>query len=754
MLFFAPQCAVEHSALRRYLLLTNGSEFCRIKIERYAVFVGNGLCAVRNVQTGNPLLPYVGWLGSETAGAIRISGITVRKVGNQWNNAMPYLGFSPPPSPDGTVELKEVDSADSPIAYQKTIRAAHNGTAYQYQFSAPLSTFPQPTATDRWTLSFWAKTDGNNTVKLYKRTSNSGAPQSTALIKDDRWHYYAIPLALGSGFDLSDIALYYSVEPQTEVYLNGISLVPGDVPLATESYQNSAALKNKTIDTGTVKFNTAIEYDTDVNRTAYARVKHFINNGEAISYSYDENGNISSIQSPDGSYVTYEYDYLNQLISEHYSTCLPLSGDDGGVVTYNTVSYEYDTRGNLTEKTYSLDDTVVDTVSYGYTDSVWKDRLTSFDGNNIAYDQIGNPLNWTNGATLSWQHGRQLASYSKDGTSINYTYDADGIRTSKTVNGVTTAYTVTDGTLRRMTSGDNTLEFINGTSVIFNGTEYWYIFNAQNDVIGIIDQNGEYVVEYTYDAWGAPLSKSGELADTLGTLNPFRYRGYIYDEETGWYYCQSRYYDPVVGRFINGDGVVSGVGSIHGHNIFAYCFNNPLSYYDQEGQYPSWLKKALNKTKNTPKIKHDVPLYAQRQTDLCWAFCECMVVSYHLGISLNNDDATEWAVNIAKSKYGDDWNQSGTPATRGKDIQVNSIYGLYAALEDGPLYASYQGINRKGEESGHLVVVTGVDISKNIVYSNNPHGVRGEQTFQEFQAQYYHGPATQPLIALYKGLKN
>ncbi len=266
------------------------------------------------------------------------------------------------------------------------------------------------------------------------------------------------------------------------------------------------------------------------------------------------------------------------------------NAEDGGVVNYNTVAYEYDLRGNLLSKTYSLDGETVDTVSYSYTDSVWKDRLTSFDGVSISYDQIGNPLNWTNGATLTWQHGRQLAGYSKDTTSITYTYNADGIRTSKTVNGTTTQYTVTDGTLRRMTSGDNTLEFINGTSVVFNGVEYWYIFNAQNDVIGIIDENGEYVVEYTYDAWGAPLSKSGSLADTLGTLNPFRYRGYIYDEETGWYYCNSRYYDPGVGRWLTPEpnvyvGGFDTAAGVMAHNVYAYCANNPIKNCDPNGEF-------------------------------------------------------------------------------------------------------------------------------------------------------------------------
>ena len=79
--------------------------------------------------------------------------------------------------------------------------------------------------------------------------------------------------------------------------------------------------------------------------------------------------------------------------------------------------------------------------------------------------------------------------------------------------------------------------------VRFNGADYFYIYNLQGDVVAMIDANGTQVVEYVYDAWGKPLSKTGSLKDTLGTVNPFRYRGYVYDEETGLYYLRSRYGD-------------------------------------------------------------------------------------------------------------------------------------------------------------------------------------------------------------------
>ena len=99
-----------------------------------------------------------------------------------------------------------------------------------------------------------------------------------------------------------------------------------------------------------------------------------------------------------------------------------------------------------------------------------------------------------------------------------------------------------------MTQGDNDLHSFYDAQgkpamVRFNGADYFYVYNLQGDVMAMIDANGAQVVEYVYDAWGKPLSKTGSLKDTLGTVNPFRYRGYVFDEETGLYYLRSRYGD-------------------------------------------------------------------------------------------------------------------------------------------------------------------------------------------------------------------
>ena len=97
---------------------------------------------------------------------------------------------------------------------------------------------------------------------------------------------------------------------------------------------------------------------------------------------------------------------------------------------------------------------------------------------------------------------------------------------------------------------------------------------------------GNLQVSYTYDAWGKPLTATGPMAATVGAINPLRYRGYVYDAETGLYYLQSRYYNPETGRFINADGYATTGQGFLGNNMFAYCLNSPLLFVDSSGSRP------------------------------------------------------------------------------------------------------------------------------------------------------------------------
>ena len=293
-------------------------------------------------------------------------------------------------------------------------------------------------------------------------------------------------------------------------------------------------------------------------------------------YGYDDNGNIASA-TLNGKWTGYTYDELGQLIqvNDHSDTC---SGENG-----TTWKYTYDLGGNILKKErFAYADTTnpLETVTYTYGDANWRDKLTAVNGSTIRYDAIGNPLNdgtWT----YTWQNGRQLQKMQKSGVTA-VVYNADGLRVQKAVNGVATKYTLHGKNVVHMTSGTDELHFFYDAQnrpavVVYNGTAYAYVKSLQGDIVAILDENGNAVVSYGYDAWGAPLWCTGELAETLGKVQPFRYRGYVFDEETGLYYLRSRYYNPRWGRFVNADG------AIIQKNLFAYCSNGPIVGYDPSG---------------------------------------------------------------------------------------------------------------------------------------------------------------------------
>ena len=294
-------------------------------------------------------------------------------------------------------------------------------------------------------------------------------------------------------------------------------------------------------------------------------------------YGYDDNGNIASA-TLNGKWTGYTYDALGQLVqvNDHSDT---RSGENG-----TTWKYTYDLGGNILKKErFAYNDTTnpLETVTYTYGDANWRDKLTAVNGNAIAYDAIGNPLNdgtWT----YTWQNGRQLQKMQKSGVTAEFVYNADGLRVQKMVNGVVTKYTLHGKNVVHMTSGADELHFFYDAQnrpavVVYNGTAYAYVKSLQGDIVAILDENGNTVVSYGYDAWGAPLWCTGELAETLGKVQPFRYRGYVFDEETGLYYLRSRYYNPRWGRFVNADG------AIIQKNLFAYCSNGPIVGYDPSG---------------------------------------------------------------------------------------------------------------------------------------------------------------------------
>ena len=357
-------------------------------------------------------------------------------------------------------------------------------------------------------------------------------------------------------------------------------------------------------------------YKSGANGSATSLLSTYANGSDAkYNYDYDANGNITRIWRGNTSFTnasekySYVYDSANQLVREnlYYG-----SGNSSNA----TITYEYDIWGNLLNKkiyayTVGTLGTARETVPYAYTNSAWKDQLTSYDGESITYDASGNPTNYL-GATLVWE-GQRLKSYTPKAASSGhansyvYSYDENGIRTRKTIGSTVTDYyyngTLLMGTVKTTTNSDGStttskLRFsydANGkvVAVNYNGNYYYYLRNAQSDIVKLIDKTGATVVEYRYDSWGKLLSTSGSLASTLGKNNPFRYRGYVYDEETGFYYLQSRYYNPEVGRFISSDVLLSTGQGVLGHNAYAYCGNNPIVREDTQGNLWGLIAAAV-----------------------------------------------------------------------------------------------------------------------------------------------------------------
>lgn len=205
-----------------------------------------------------------------------------------------------------------------------------------------------------------------------------------------------------------------------------------------------------------------------------------------------------------------------------------------------------------------------------------------------SYDTNGNPLSYRDGMSFEWENGRILKMISTSDKSVQMSYDSNGMRTQKSVDGVKTNYYYdSNKNLIALVKGNDTLLFYydsdgSATSFSYNGTMYFYVKNLQGDVIRIIDLAGTEVASYVYDSWGNIKDTKGDT--TVRELNPIRYRGYVYDTETSLYYLQSRYYDPFTGRFLNAD-VYSDTqsGTPLSTNMFSYCDNNVVMNMDNKG---------------------------------------------------------------------------------------------------------------------------------------------------------------------------
>ena len=340
---------------------------------------------------------------------------------------------------------------------------------------------------------------------------------------------------------------------------------------------------------GTLVFNTDYEYASGKAENSTTNlISKFSQSygGDSVlsyDYSYDNNGNITEIKQNGKLINKYTYDSLNELKEEY------------DYVNKFYINYSYDGAGNLQNKyeqvldpNYGYPTGTQNGNTYEYTDTSWKDKLTKINGDNITYDANGNPLSYRDGMSFEWENGRILKKINTSDKSVQMSYDSNGMRTQKSVDGVKTNYYYdSNKNLISLVKGNDTLLFYydsdgSATSFSYNGTMYFYVKNLQGDVIRIIDLAGTEVASYVYDAWGNIKDTKGD--PTVRELNPIRYRGYVYDTETSLYYLQSRYYNPFTGRFLNADIYCdTGTDTTLSTNMFAYCENNPINKSDQTG---------------------------------------------------------------------------------------------------------------------------------------------------------------------------
>lgn len=347
---------------------------------------------------------------------------------------------------------------------------------------------------------------------------------------------------------------------------------------------------------------------------------------KTFSYSYNDNGSISSANGPSNIKTTYTYDYAGRISSMRNST--------SNSSVYTSHSYTYDNSGNVTKSIdsiggqgsittdYSYDSTNRLSKEWGPTEKLYYtyddhsnmysavydyDRYFAYDANNrltevedlwikgetadgekqadwiidYTYDNNGNLLSsskyayypqdyQSNRKTYTYNDFGQLTGYVDNlGDTATYTYYADGLRASKTVNGVTTKYYYDGGNVINE-SRNGSLYAVNVMgpdgyiSRTQGSTTSYYMKNAHGDIVRAVTESAGKTFSATYNAWGEIMDSDN------GSGNPIGYAGEFHDEESGMIYLRGRYYDPEIRRFITEDPAKDG------WNWYAYCGNNPV----------------------------------------------------------------------------------------------------------------------------------------------------------------------------------
>ena len=540
-------------------------------------------------------------------------------------------------------------------AFDRQRTAAYNdGTTYHYDYSGDndlarqYATDGSGAVTEQYSYQYDSL---GRLIHSRQSTANGALIQSTQHMYDAANRMTSQSWQFGTGlyrqqYSYTGVKADGTADSSVDGTISAITTtIPGQLDVTSKyEYNDLRQLEKKTVtvpnqNRGTTTVYTrsytyaVIAEDDGCNRmgTRLASTGYtFGSSSRSFDYTYDAAGNIQTVTTG-GTNVpaaaaskTYTYDAQGQLATE----------TDGSV----SCAYAYDTVGNI--RSVTTDGAVI--KSFGYTNPSWPDLLTSvtvggttkdilYEGQTQTSDvpSSGNPVTYYNGKdyTFTWTKGRQLASATVDGKQVSYTYDMSGVRSGKQVyttsNQRTTTYTYTtlSGKVMRQqwetrNSDDTVYQAMQSLEFVYDDgnqpfamiykhgqtTElYYYVLNAQGDVIALLNANGALVASYNYGAWGnySVHDKDGKKNTStsfIGHINPLRYRGYYYDRETRLYYLQSRYYDFANCRFINADAyATTNAGSFLSCNMFAYCGNNPVNRADQSGTFWKEIGSFFNK---------------------------------------------------------------------------------------------------------------------------------------------------------------
>lgn len=307
---------------------------------------------------------------------------------------------------------------------------------------------------------------------------------------------------------------------------------------------------------------------------------------EIYRYSYDVNGRVVGINI-DNKKIVYKYDSVGRLISEHNELL--------GVVN----EFAYDKLGNIISRTTHdlTDESFINHDKFVYSCDN-KHLLVAVNDDSITYDTYGRMASYR-GKEFIWNNNGTLKSVSTHSNLVSqYVYNDQGIRYKKALASGDTVRFILDGNKilkeEHASYSINYLYNINGLlGFVFDNEVYIYERNIFGDIIRIYSKDAEIVGEYKYDAFGNVTIVVD--VDGIASINPFRYRGYYFDNETGLYYLNYRYYDPSIGRFISPDDIsYINPNIVNGLNIYAYCGNDPINKVDPNGHF--WISLVIGLT--------------------------------------------------------------------------------------------------------------------------------------------------------------